>query len=168
MTDHLRASIVINNYNYERYIEQAIRSALAQTYAEVEVIVVDDGSTDGSREIIERYAASLQAVFKKNGGQTSAMNAGFGASSGDVVFFLDADDALIPSAVEQAMPHFGDDDVVKVHWPLRIITRTGRETGAVKPPAPPARGRLLEQLQREGPDSPTWCPTSWRPSSVWP
>ena len=87
----MKASIVISNYNYGRYLPDAIDSALAQTYADTEVIVVDDGSTDDSRRIIEAYRDRIVAIFKANGGQASALNAGFAASGGEVIVFLDAD-----------------------------------------------------------------------------
>src|SRR3954469_17707313 len=99
-------SIIIDNYNYGRFIGDAIDSALAQTYANKEVIVVDDGSTDNSREIINGYSGRIQSVFKNNGGQSSALNAGFAASHGDVVYFLDADDVLFPDAVENVIREF--------------------------------------------------------------
>src|SRR3954451_20463787 len=93
-------SIVIDNYNYARFLPEAIESALAQTYPDTEVIVVDDGSTDDSREIIASYGSRVRPVLKTNGGQASAFNAGFAASRGDVVLFLDSDDTLFPEAVE--------------------------------------------------------------------
>ena len=96
-------SIVITNYNYGRYLRASIDSALAQTYPKVEVIVVDDGSSDGSREIIESYGARIVAILKANGGHGSALNAGFEPSRGEIVMFLDADDELIPEAAEQVV-----------------------------------------------------------------
>lgn len=91
---NLLFSIVIANFNYGRFVADAIESALNQTWPHVEVIVVDDGSTDGSREIINRYGGRIQAIFQDNSGQRIANNAGFAASRGDVVIFLDADDVL--------------------------------------------------------------------------
>jgi glycosyltransferase involved in cell wall biosynthesis len=87
-------SILINNYNYGRFLGAAIDSALEQTYPKVEVIVVDDGSTDGSRDIIAAYGGRIIAVLKENGGQGSAFNAGVAASRGDILCFLDADDVF--------------------------------------------------------------------------
>ena len=83
-------SIVIDNFNYGRFLGAAIDSALAQTYPHVELIVVDDGSTDDSREVISSYGDRVSAVFKPNGGHASAFNAGFRASHGCIVMFLDA------------------------------------------------------------------------------
>jgi glycosyltransferase involved in cell wall biosynthesis len=92
-------SIVINNYNYGRFLREAIESALNQTYARTETIVVDDGSTDNSREIIAGYGDHILAVLKENGGQNSAFEAGFAASSGSIICFLDSDDIFLPTKV---------------------------------------------------------------------
>src|SRR4051812_4883990 len=81
-------SIIIDNYNYARYLPDAIDSALGQTYRPIEVIVVDDGSSDGSREIIIAYGDRLLPVFKANGGQASAFNAGLASCQGEIVIFL--------------------------------------------------------------------------------
>src|SRR4051812_12972155 len=91
-------SIIVNNFNYARYLREAIDSALDQRYEPTEIIVVDDGSTDRSREIIASYGSSIIPVYKPNGGQASALNAGFAASRGDIIVFLDADDILFPEA----------------------------------------------------------------------
>jgi glycosyltransferase involved in cell wall biosynthesis len=102
---HLGAlvSILINNYNYGRFVGEAIESALAQSYANCEVIVVDDGSTDDSRETIKRFADKVVPVFKGNGGQSSAFNAGFSHSRGDIICFLDSDDLFLPTKVERVV-----------------------------------------------------------------
>lgn len=91
-------SIIINNYNYGRFLQESIRSALGQDYEKVEVIVVDDGSTDNSRQIIESKGNTITAVLKPNGGQASAYNAGFKVCHGELVIFLDSDDTLFPEA----------------------------------------------------------------------
>ena len=76
------ASIIISSYNYGRYLNDAIDSALAQTYPRTEVIVVDDGSTDDSASVIESYQDRIVSVVKENGGQASSMNAGLREGSG--------------------------------------------------------------------------------------
>ncbi|GAP09592.1 glycosyltransferase [Bellilinea caldifistulae] len=87
-------SIIINNYNYGAYLRSSIESVLNQTYQNIELIIVDDGSTDNSREILPDYAnhARIKVILKDNNGQASALNAGFFASTGDLVCFLDSDD----------------------------------------------------------------------------
>ncbi len=135
----MRVSVVVDNHNYERFLRDAIDSALAQEHPDVEVIVVDDGSSDGSREAIAEYGEDVRPLLKEKGGQASALNAGFRASSGDAVIFLDADDTLLPGAVAEVARLFRDPGVVKVHWPLWEIDDQGRRTGNVRP-----RGDLLE------------------------
>lgn len=94
-------SILINNYNYERFLSAAIESALAQSYADCEVVVVDDGSSDRSREIIAAYAHRITPVLKANGGQPSALNAGIRHCRGEIVALLDADDVFHPDKVAE-------------------------------------------------------------------
>lgn len=89
-------SILVNNHNYGRFLTEAIDSALAQSHLPIEVVVVDDGSTDDSAAVIARYGDRVAPVLKGNGGQGSSFNAGFAACQGDVVLFLDADDAFAP------------------------------------------------------------------------
>lgn len=104
-------SIVINNYNYARFLPEALESALTQTYKRCEVIVVDDGSTDDSRAVIESYGDKIATVFQENGGQAAAMNAGFAKASGEYVLFLDADDVLeeqcVTRCLEECSPGVG-------------------------------------------------------------
>ncbi len=154
------ASIIIDNYNYGRFLRETIDSALAQTYPRIEVIVVDDGSTDDSREIIASYGERVRAVLKANGGQASAFNAGFAASRGDVVFFLDSDDALFPLAVENAIALFNAPGVVKVHWPLRVVNEQGIDEGRLLPPGKLPEGDFRDVVLRGGPTSCGSSPTS--------
>ncbi len=105
-------SIVINNYNYDRFLAKAIDSALNQTYAPIEVIVVDDGSTDGSRDVLNRYARHIIPVFKSNGGQASAINEGVKAAAGEIICFLDADDLFEPEKVERVVDLFQQERLV--------------------------------------------------------
>ncbi len=104
-------SVVINNYNYARYLGDCIDSALAQDHPAFEVVVVDDGSTDGSRAVIEGYGDRIVPVLKPNGGQASSFNAGFAASRGDIVLMLDADDAFLPGKLAQVARIFADDAI---------------------------------------------------------
>lgn len=110
-------SIIITNHNYASFLPQAIESALGQTYPCTEVIVVDDGSTDTSHEIIASYRDRIIPVLKGNGGQGSAFNAGYTASRGDLVAFLDADDVFRPEKLAKVVEawHAHPDAVVFYH-----------------------------------------------------
>lgn len=144
-------SIIINNYNYDRFIREAIDSALLQTYSPMEVIVVDDGSTDRSREIIAGYGEKIIPVLKQNGGQASAFNAGIRKSTGEVIIFLDSDDSLNSTAVENVIGHFGDKDIAKVHWPMAIMDEEGKYTGGVIPDEMLPEGNFKEHALQSGP-----------------
>ena len=128
MTQEPKASIIVNNYNYGRFVGEAIESALAQSYPNVEVVVVDDGSTDNSREVIARYQDRVIAVLKENGGQASAFNAGFEVSTGDLIHFLDSDDVLEPDAIEIVVREWKD-GLGRIFSPLRAIDARGKPLG---------------------------------------
>jgi hypothetical protein len=128
-------SIVVDNFNYGRFLRAAIDSALAQTYAHVEVVAVDDGSTDNSREVISSYGDRVAAVFKANGGHASAFNAGFRACHGSIVIFLDADDVLLPNAVEEVVRAWRP-GVAKAQFVLTHIDENGHPLGTTVPYLP--------------------------------
>ena len=92
ITNPLRLSVIINNYNYSQYIEECIQSTLKQTRPADEIIFVDDGSTDNSLEIVERYRDHVKIISQPNGGQLSAVMTGTDASTGDILLYLDSDD----------------------------------------------------------------------------
>jgi glycosyltransferase involved in cell wall biosynthesis len=103
------ASVVIPCFNAERFLAQAIDSALAQSYRPTEVVVVDDGSTDGSLEIARGYGSQVVCINGPNRGACSARNDGLAASSGEYVQFLDADDLLAADALERRVLAFRPD-----------------------------------------------------------
>ena len=97
-------SVIVDNYNYGHFLPDALGSVLAQSYTDFECIVVDDGSTDDSRTIIECFADKddrIKPIFKANGGQTSAFNTGFSQSRGNIVAFLDSDDTWYAHKLEK-------------------------------------------------------------------
>ncbi|WP_019503579.1 glycosyltransferase [Pleurocapsa sp. PCC 7319] len=85
-------SVIIDNYNYGCFLPKAIESVLQQTYKNFELIVVDDGSTDNSREVIESFQGQLTAIFQANSGQGMAFNTGIAKAQGEIICLLDADD----------------------------------------------------------------------------
>jgi hypothetical protein len=145
----MKVSIVINNFNYARFVTAAVESALGQNYPNCEVIVVDDGSTDDSRELLERFAGRVQLVFKENGGQASAMNTGFRAAHGALIVFLDSDDALFPEAIQAAVSAW-QTDLVKIQFPLEILDHDNRCTGLLMPRGKLSEGLLTRQLLETG------------------
>ena len=96
-------SILINNFNYGRFVADAIDSALKQSYPHCEILVVDDGSTDNSREAISGYGTRIRAIFKSNGGQASAFNSGFANCVGEIICLLDSDDVFLQHKVEKVV-----------------------------------------------------------------
>ncbi|MEO1180761.1 MAG: glycosyltransferase, partial [Cyanobacteria bacterium J06636_28] len=106
MEPSILVSVIISNYNYGRFITEAIESVLNQTYSNVELIVVDDGSTDNSRDIIQSYSHRLISVFQENSGQGAAFNVGLTQASGDIICFLDADDYYRPDKLEKVVAAF--------------------------------------------------------------
>jgi glycosyltransferase involved in cell wall biosynthesis len=115
--NRVRVSIVITNYNYGDHLGAAIDSALGVDWPEKEVIVVDDGSTDHSPALISTYRNRIKGVLKPNGGQNSAANVGFLESNGDIIFFLDSDDTLMPQVARRIVPLF-QATTAKVQFPL--------------------------------------------------
>ena len=144
-------SIIITNYNYGRFLKRAIDSALAQTYPDMQVVVVDDASTDDSVAVIRGYQDRVLPVLQaRNGGQAAAFNAGFRASRGDVVLFLDADDWLYPHAVRrvvEAMPP----EAAQAQFRLHLVNGDGRQLDLL--PAPEVtfdRGDVVPILLARG------------------
>ncbi len=153
-------SIIITNYNYGQFLSYAVESALNQRYARIEVVVVDDGSTDESRNVIDGFGERITSVYKQNGGQGSAFNAGFGASRGDIVLFLDADDLLLPTAAERVVDRFKEKNVVKVHWPLQVVDENGALSGGIIPDRTLPEGDLKDVIVEGGPTASISPPTS--------
>lgn len=119
-------SVIIPNFNYSRYLPEAIDSVLAQTYSNIEIIVVDDGSTDDSRAVIESYGNRLRAIFQENQGVSAARNRGIEESSGDLIAFLDADDIWLPKKIEAQVNKFKtDSELGLVHVGILDIQSEG-------------------------------------------
>jgi hypothetical protein len=153
-------SILINNYNYARFLSQAIDSALTQTYGKVEVVVVDDGSTDASRDVISRYRNNILPVVKENGGQASAYNAGFAASSGEIICLLDSDDLFLPHKVGRIVELYESNP--EIGWCFDIIREFDNETGEhqVSPVSPPAGKWDARQRTAAGKPPVLWTTSS--------
>ena len=96
-----KVSVIIPNYNYAYYVGEAIQSALEQTYQNIEIIVVNNGSTDNSMEVLRSFGNKIVVVDQTNLGQSGARNAGLTRSTGELIAFLDADDLWEPTKLEK-------------------------------------------------------------------
>jgi len=105
----VKISIVTISYNQASFLEQAIKSVVGQDYGELEYIVVDPGSTDGSRDIIECYRAGISAVvYEPDNGPADGLNKGLSLATGDIFGFINADDVLLPGALRKVADYFGE------------------------------------------------------------
>lgn len=143
-------SVVVTCYNYGHYLAQCLDSVLTQAGADFEIIVIDDGSTDHTAEVMKGYAEvpAIRYVYQVNSGQARAKNHGIELARGRFVAFLDADDAWTPGKLEQQIPLFADDAVGVVYSRARFIDGQGRTLDIV-PSAPylkPRRGWVTQHL----------------------
>jgi len=153
-------SIIISNYNYGRYLAEAIDSALNQDYSPIEVLVVDDGSTDESRGIIEGYGDRIIAIMKENGGQGTCFNVGFERSLGEIIIFLDSDDFLFPNAVSRIAERMRNPAVSKCNGYLEIVDGDSVPTGRRLPDQLSPSGHYKELVLAYGPGIYVSCFTS--------
>lgn len=123
-------SVIIPNYNYANYLREAIDSVLAQTYQNIEIIVVDDGSKDDSKKILESYGEKITAIFQANQGVSAARNNGILASKGEFVAFLDADDVWFKRKIELQIEKFSTNKTLGlVHVGVEDIDAQGKVIG---------------------------------------
>jgi hypothetical protein len=151
LADRTPVSIIISNYNYSRFLGRSIDSALEQGHPDVEVIVVDDASTDNSSSVIGSYGDRIRSCLREtNGGHAAAFNSGFAASEGDVVFFLDADDYLYPDAVSEVVRAWRD-QTAQFQFRLHLVDERERVKDVFPPPeAPFDKGDVTSKLLRRG------------------
>lgn len=123
MSSKQTVSVIIPNYNYGRFIGEAIESALAQTYPPLEIIVVDDGSTDDSVKIVESFGDKVKLITLQNGGVGKARNIGAANASGKLLAFLDADDIWLPEKSERQIGLFSEDTVGYVSCGMREFSK---------------------------------------------
>jgi glycosyltransferase involved in cell wall biosynthesis len=126
-----RVTIVTPSFNQAQYLEATIQSVLSQDYPEIEYFIMDGGSTDGSVEIIRKYADRLAGwVSEKDKGQTDAINKGFARASGDVLAWLNSDDTYQPGAVRQAVELLTQHpEISMIYGDCNYIDETGRVIG---------------------------------------
>ena len=140
-----RVSIVVPSFQQARYLDEALVSVLEQDYPDLEVLVVDGGSTDGSVEIVRRHEGRLAWwVSEPDGGQVAALNKGFARATGEFLGWLNSDDVLAPGAVRTAVQLFeGDPDLLLVYGDNDLLDAGSQRTGLL--PARPFD--ILEMLR---------------------
>jgi glycosyltransferase involved in cell wall biosynthesis len=147
VNDQPLVSVITATYQMGGYVAQTVDSILAQTYPHVEAIVVDDGSTDDTREVLARYADDprVRVVHQANAGQTVAKNRGLAEAHGAVIGFCDADDLWRPGKLAAQLPRFGDPRVGVVFGDFQFIDGEGAPIDTVRPRVYEGRvsGRLL-------------------------
>jgi glycosyltransferase involved in cell wall biosynthesis len=127
-------SVVIPCFNQARFLSEAVESVLSQSYARFELIVVDDGSTDGTREVATGYPA-VRCISQRNQGLAAARNAGLRESRGEFVVFLDADDRLLPDALATGIRYIStNSSLAFVSGHCRFITVDGKASSYVQQP----------------------------------
>lgn len=127
-------SIIIPSYGQVEYVAQAIESAIAQTFKNVEVIVVDDGSIDGSLEIAQQYPG-IKLIQQKNKGLASARNTGIMNSKGEYVLMLDADDVLLPDCVQKIAEKAEETDADVICPSIRCFGKAEQDVILMPDPA---------------------------------
>lgn len=133
--DKNRLSIIIPVYNAEEYLDRCLESVVEQSFTSFEVILVDDGSSDSSPLICDRYSATdprFRTIHKENGGVSSARNAGLNLAKGEYVMFVDSDDALLPDALERMFEEIVDEDIVIGGYTTYIGGIPGKEVLPLK------------------------------------
>ena len=154
-------TISISSHNYARFLNDSIDSVLNQDYEHVQVMVVDDGSTDGSVEVARGYGDRILLVAQENAGQGSVFNVTMDHALGEVIMFLDADDVLQPGIVSRVVEIFdAEPDVVKVQFRLAVLNAQGEPTGPVKPPRDGLLGNGDLRLRVMQTRNYAWTPTS--------
>lgn len=133
----MRISVILSNYNYAQYLPAAIASVLGQTFQNFEIIIVDDGSTDNSHEVIKHFYEQspdkIKFIFQSNQGQGAAFNTAFEAANGEVIAFLDADDIWLPNKLQQIVDAFSPaPDIVGIMHLLNLIDANGNTIGDTK------------------------------------
>jgi glycosyltransferase involved in cell wall biosynthesis len=124
-----KVSVIIPTYNCAHYLEQAIESAIDQTYRDIEIIVLDDGSTDNTSEVVRRYGTAIRYIRQKNSGVTAARNHAIKASSGEFLAMLDADDWWETTKLAEQVPILDSDpQLALVYSDLRVEYDDGTTT----------------------------------------
>ena len=154
-------SVIIPTYQRAHLIRESIDSVLAQTFQDFEIIVVDDGSTDGTHEVVSGYRNQVRYIYQENSGPSTARNTGIKAAQGEFIAFQDSDDLWLPEKLALQVPLFDrDPDIGLVYCDMSYFRSDGPcdRPSSFKSHAPPASGYALRELFVNG--TPMHTPTA--------
>ena len=121
-------SVIIPIYNVEAYLDECIASVIAQTYSNLEIILVDDGSPDNCPQMCDEWAAKdsrIRVIHKENGGLSDARNAGIDIATGEYIAFVDSDDWIVPEMYEKMLAALKTENAATCAWNMRLENRNG-------------------------------------------
>ncbi len=167
MTERPLVSIVVPAYNHAHYLAECIDSVLRQTYPAIELIVIDDGSTDGTREMLAQYGNAFCWESQPNAGQSATLNRGWSMSRGELLGYLSADDVLHPDAIAQAVAAFEAHQAIVATYPdFALIDQHSNTVRLVAAPDYSRRDLVLDLVCQPGPGA-LFRRTAWLRSGSW-
>lgn len=141
-------SVVIPVYNDEQYIQECIESALNQNYGNLEVIVVDDGSSDSTPKILQTFGAKIHSIRQENRGTAAALNKAIQSANGELIAWLSSDDLFLPKKITYQVEKFRENPLLElVYTDWIMINAQGQEVKVVHCPSPPAEHFATEMLK---------------------
>ncbi|MFB5084288.1 glycosyltransferase [Symbiobacterium thermophilum] len=149
MPEDPKVTVVIPAYNAARYLAEAVESALNQTYSNLEVLVVDDGSTDRTPFLLERYGRAIRTIRKRNGGTPSALNEGIRQARGEWIAWLSADDAFLPEKLAKQMAYAeAHPECALIYTNWFVVDGRGKTVSHLASPTFRSRADQVEKLLR--------------------
>ena len=143
-------SVVVTCYNYGKYLKNCLESVLNQTYKNIEILIVDDGSTDNTAELMKNFigTANIKYIYQNNAGQSRAKNVGIKNANGDFIAFLDADDLWCAEKIKKQISFFGKNEVGVVYCKAKYFDEDDDEVifELTSPYIQPKRGKVTEAL----------------------
>src|SRR3989338_7627565 len=143
-----KVSVIIPTYNSAKYLKEAITSVICQTYSNIEIIVIDDGSTDNMKEVVASFGDRIHYRYQENCGAAAARNHGLKLTQGNYIAFLDADDVWKPEKIQKHVNYlYSHPDIAMVLTDMEFINEDGKTTGFYKRrKAYPHDGMILPQV----------------------
>lgn len=162
-----KVSIVIPVYNADQYLAQCVESLLGQNYENLEIIAVNDGSTDNSHDILEQYGSRLKVIYQENQGQAAALNRGWEIAQGEILGYLSADDLLLPEAISKLTKVLIQNPSLSAVYPdYNLIDQEGKKIKRVKAPEFSHYDLAVRGICQPGPGALFWR-KAWKQTKGW-